>query len=608
MAQITGATNEKIFQIKAWYGLHQNPDGDTKLKMGEAAEMRNFKITRDGNLQRRPGTFSVVDFADSGKPVRGMWTGFVHGIEVMLAACGGKLWKVYDLETNSIVKEELGDLNTDNEVHFFGFSDIVYIMNGVEYKQWDGETLSDVHGYRPLVNIAIAPDNTSRETLEQVNKLCGERRAWISPDGEGTTFTLPETNVQSIDYVKNLATGEDLAADKYSFDLEAGTVTFAEALPKAINSHEIGWTMAETFRDEVVKMRFSELYSGSTDTCIFIYGDGSNEALYSGMDYDGMPRADYFPDMNEVKVGDANTPITSMIRQYGTLICFKSNSTWAVNYGIVTLADDTLTPSFYVTPTNRIIGNEALGQVRLVLNAPITLHGSDLYEWRNTSSYASNLSRDERQAKRISDRIYATLRDFDFAECKCWDDNTAQEFYICYKGRALVYNYAADAWYAYDNIHAECMTNLHGELYFGTPDGKINHLSSKYYNDNGEAIDAYWESGSMSFGQDYMRKYSAQIWIGIEPEERAEVTVTVMTDKKSSYAEKVVASSLSSFESADFSAWSFRTNRKPFMKRLKIKAKKFVFYKLVFETNNPNTTATILSADMRVRFTGYAKG
>ena len=90
MAQITGSTNEKIFQIKQWSGLHQNPDGDTKLKMGEAAAMRNFRITRDGNLQRRPGTMTKIALVD-GKPVNGMWVGYVQGKEEMLAACNGKI-------------------------------------------------------------------------------------------------------------------------------------------------------------------------------------------------------------------------------------------------------------------------------------------------------------------------------------------------------------------------------------------------------------------------------------------------------------------------------------------------------------------------------------
>lgn len=606
MASITGSTSEKIFQIKAWNGLHENPDGDTKLKMGEASVMRNFRITRDGNLQRRPGTLSVATLVE-GKPVRGLWSGYVKGEKQMLAACGGKLWRLYDSETDQIVCEELGEIDTENEVHFFGFSDIAYMLNGKEYKQWDGESLEDVHGYRPLVNIAVAPDNTTREELEQINKLCGERRMWISPDGEGKTFYIPEKHIMSIDYVKDLASDELLDESSYTANLEEGTVTFNEAPADAVNSLEIGWTMAETFRHEVLGMRFSEFYKGSQDTCVFLYGDGSNEAIYSEVDNDGQQRADYFPDMNEVKVGDVNTPITAMIRQYSTLVCFKENSAWSIQFGTITLDDGIQTSAFYTAPTNRSLGNEAPGQARLVLNAPYTLHGNDVYEWRNNSAYSSNLSRDERQAKRVSDRIFATLRDFDFAKCKCWDDNNAQEYYICYNKRALVLNYAADAWYSYTNFDAECMANLNGELYIGTSDGRVNHFSYAYYNDNGEAIDAYWESGSMSFGQDYMRKYAATLWIGIEPESRAEVEVTVMTDKKSSYAEKLVASSLATFSDVDFSRWSFRTNRQPFMTKLKIKAKKFVFYKLILQSNSVNTTATVLAADIRVRYTGYAK-
>lgn len=604
MARITASTNEKVYQLKAWGGLHQNPDGDTKLKMGEAADIKNFRITRDGNLQKRPGTKTAAVLFD-GEPVQGMWTGYVKGNEYFLAACGGKLWSLTGDEPGELSATELGDIDCENHVHFFGFSGIVYMLNGKEYLQWDGETLETVHGYRPLVNISVAPDNTSWETLEQANKLCGERRMWISPDGEGDTFQLPEENVQSIDYVKDLKTGEEVYG--FSTDLNLGTVTFDEPPAKAVNSYEIGWTMAETDRARVEAMMYSELYSGTQDTRVFIYGDGSNEAFYSGLDYDGKPRADYFPDMNEVAVGDANTPITGMIRHYSTLICFKKDSAWSISYGIVTLADESLVPAFYVTPTNRAIGNDAPGQVQLVLNAPYTLHGSDIYEWRNTSSYTANLSTDERQTKRISDRVYATLGGFKAENCICFDDNYAQEYYVVHEGNALVYNYAADAWYYYTGIDARCFLSFNNELYFGTADGRVKHMNYDYRSDDGKAIIAYWESGSMSFGADYMRKYAAALWVSIKPEANSEVFVTVQTDRKSSYTEKAVASSLASFYPASFASWSFAVNRKPQIERLKIKAKKFVFYKLIFRTEAADATATIVSADIRVRMTGDAK-
>ena len=55
MAKITSGAEEKVYKISEWLGLNENPDGDTRLKLGEAAAMRNFKITRDGSLQKRPG-------------------------------------------------------------------------------------------------------------------------------------------------------------------------------------------------------------------------------------------------------------------------------------------------------------------------------------------------------------------------------------------------------------------------------------------------------------------------------------------------------------------------------------------------------------------------
>ena len=69
MATINASTSEKVFSLTAFLGLNQNPDGDTKLKMGEAADMYNFRVTRDRNLQRRPGTKTMKD-TETGKPIK----------------------------------------------------------------------------------------------------------------------------------------------------------------------------------------------------------------------------------------------------------------------------------------------------------------------------------------------------------------------------------------------------------------------------------------------------------------------------------------------------------------------------------------------------------
>lgn len=86
---------------------------------------------------------------------------------------------------------------------------------------------------------------------------------------------------------------------------------------KGTNTVTVTYRKGEGARKEVCAMRFAELYNGSTDTRVFLYGDGSNRTIYSGIDGDsGQPSAEYFPDLYEARVGESNTPITSLVRHY----------------------------------------------------------------------------------------------------------------------------------------------------------------------------------------------------------------------------------------------------------------------------------------------------
>lgn len=732
MAKITGNTQEKIFPIKSWGGLNENPDGDTKLKLGEASVMTNWRITRDGNLKRRPGselvcgcrsiytptaastatvvfstanpdaeivlcdtvingtvpgtlrlsggiydktvstassftgksflykdklwklseitesggTYTVKAYRWTAKAtgtygVVGMWSGWINNEEVMLVACvdnttvaDGKVGYIYKVEFSggAVTRINLNDtaIPMPGHVHMFGFDNKVYFLTGAEYWVWDGtlvggDYFKTVEGYVPIVAITLQPGGQS-ELLENVNLLTAKRRVWLSPDGQKEAensdyriFQLPEKNLvpRSGDnfYVKDLSAGNDLTySTDYDVNTTLGTVTLHPGghTPVAgVNSYEVGYTagtydsshnlVPAVYRSQVYNMRCSELYSGTQDTRVFLYGDGSNKYIYSGIDYYGKPRADYFGDLDAGAIGDENTPITSMIRHYSTLVAYKRASAWSLTYGVISLTSDTMSPAFYATPVNRRLGNEPMGQVVLVNNSPVTLSNGEVYQWSNSSYYSSNLTQDERQARRISDRIQKTIREFSLKDCFCYDDNYAQEYYICYDGDALVWNYAADAWYKYEDLDMVAACNFGGELYFGTSDGRLFHMTDQVTTYDTDPIEAYWESGAMDFGQDYTRKYAAMLWVGIKPDEdlenadEATVTVTVRTDRKAEYSEKLVTTAKA------------RVGSEPFMTRLKIKAKKFSFYTLIFKSDGEGETPTINCADIRVRFQGYAK-
>jgi hypothetical protein len=599
-----------VFSIKSWLGLNQAADGDTGLKAGELSAMQNFRITREGHLQKRPGTHTVLELsaawtewckthtASTSSPVlSGLWYGRVGGGAVVLASYGGVLWSIDPASWTATARGTA----TQSPTVFFGFSDKAYLLNGSEYQVWDGGAateFSDVSGYIPTILTAASPDGSGTE-LEGVNRLCGWRKVRFSPDGTSTVFHLPEQSVSEIGTV-------DGTTVTHTDDLTAGTLTFASAPAAGTNTVTVTYRKGTGARSEVTGMRFCELYNGSTDARVFLYGDGTNRAIYSGLTGDGEPSAEYFPDLYELRAGEDNTPITAMVRHYGQLLCFKSGSAWSVRYGTLTLADDRTTAAFYVTPINRQFGNDAPGQVKLLENDALTLDGRSAYLWKSTSS-SGGYTDTERNCRRCSDRVETALSEMDLTAAVTCNFKEEHEYYIAQGGRALIYNYAANAWYLYTEFPAAFLLDAEGALYLGTAEGKIKAVSRTYRGDDGAEIACRAETGSMDFGADWRRKYETVLWIAMKPESGGRVTVTAMSNRRSDYPEKVVASSLSTFTHVNFAHWSFGTNRQPQVKRVKLKVKKATFIKLVFVSTSASDTATILSVDDAVRTGGKVK-
>lgn len=60
MAQIVTSVREAVYQIKKWLGVNEAQEGEASLKMGEAAVMRNFKVTDGGALKKRSGSKNIA--------------------------------------------------------------------------------------------------------------------------------------------------------------------------------------------------------------------------------------------------------------------------------------------------------------------------------------------------------------------------------------------------------------------------------------------------------------------------------------------------------------------------------------------------------------------
>ena len=382
---------------------------------------------------------------------------------------------------------------------------------------------------------------------------------------------------------------------------------FASAPDKGVNTVVIVYRKGNGERAQVTQMRFAEFFNGATDTRVFLYGDGTNKTIYSGMDLDkSAPSAEYFPDLYEAAIGDENTPITALIRHHSRLLAFKPSSAWSVDYNITTTASGGVTTAFYIIPVNRQVGNETPGQVQLLENNPLTMDGKSIYQWKATTS-SGNVTSDDRNVSRLSDRVKSTVSGFNFAETITFNRKGENEYWFLCGGKALILNYASNAWYLYTNMPFKQMLEIDGEAYGFAADGKVLHVSRQYRNDDGEDIDAYAATGSMDFDKDWLLKYSPMIFVAIQPESGARISVTVETNRRSDYPEKLVSAGLSTLAHVNFAHFSFGTNRKPQVHRVKMKVKKATFYKLIYKSCSASATATVLETDVKLRYAGNVK-
>ncbi len=590
--------------IKQFLGLRQDPYGTVNVKPGEASVMRNFRITDGYHLQIRPGTRTMLDLAarsaaaegqtgaaaeEMKTPVRGMFFGKVGETACFLAAQGGHVWNV-DPETAAAT--DLGTL-TDSETFFFPFGGKVYLLNGTEYLSWSGTgTLQTVAGYVPLITISTPPEGGGT-LLEPLNLLTGAKRQQFSPDGTATTFQLGEKDVGSVDRV---TATDGSALPGYTVDLAAGTVTFETAPTLGVNTIEIQWTKGDGERGQVCAMRYAECFNGASDTRVFLYGDGTSDTLYSGLTETGMPTAEYFPALNVLSVDRQNTPVTGLIRHGARLLAFKPDGAFAIEYDTLTLEDGSVISAFYVTTLNREVGNEAPGQVRLLLNWPYTLKGRGIYRWVSVDSI-----QDERSAVRVSDRVEETLSSFDWESVSAFDDGDSQEYYLFSGNECLVYHYGLDVWYRYDGLWITAAQRAGEKLYFGTADGRILHVSRQYRSDDEAPIDALWESGAMDFGAGARRVHLLPLTIAMQPESSARATVTLRSNRRGVYRSRVIAYSYCTFVHVNFTHFSFRLNQRPQKQRLRIPARGAVYDQLVIESCSGSATATILEARLEAQ-------
>lgn len=642
------AASEKMFTVDKFLGVNQEADGKTELGMGEASEMLNFAITDGFNLKTRNAIhrvrFGVVHCAadQNTYDCRGQSYQSVAGRapERILASWAGFLSAESEQEFLVVVDFHEGEDRIfwcrkgadgmerhmqegalgltsweDSYVKIFAFNGKLWIMSRGNTVCYDGEGFSVQAPYIPKVIAGAAPSGGG-EQIENINLLTNKRRIDYSSDGEAVAYTLPDEAVS----VEKVTVDGVTVENGGSFDAASRVFTFTSAPVKGVGNVEFTYATfagdGEKARLEILSMPLVEAFNGSTDTRLFFGGKG-NICYYTGVTEAGEATPMYVPAMNYVSVDMTGAGVTGLVRHYARLLVFTREGTYALSYEPVTLPGGTVTAGFYLRAVNREFGNDVLGQVQTVDNFPRTVTRDGIYEWKvSTSSYS-----DERYARRVSGRVQDYMENADIQNVVTCDDSRNKTYYVFLNdglGTVLVNRYTLakeNIWCVYRSELTEGVKRaflFDGIVHFdnGTEvfafSGTGNYDEAKV--DGGEPvpIECLWKSGFMSFGADFRRKFSSEIYISMLQESNSGLTVTAESDKRSEYAVKSVNYNVFSFENLDFGNFTFETLIAPKIKRIRLKVKKFVYYRLVLR-NQSGQRATVLSYDQKVRFGSMAK-
>ena len=155
-----------------------------------------------------------------------------------------------------------------------------------------------------------------------------------------------------------------------------------------------------------------------------------------------------------------------------------------------------------------------------------------------------------------------------------------------------------------DNVRT--LTTYAGEIYMGTDTGIVK-FSKNLTTYNGTTIDAEWQGGFYDFEAEYKRKTMRILWITVKPQEKTYMSVNYITDRNVGMNEREIQNATFDYEYWNYADFTYNANAqvKPF--KVKLKAKKFAFLKLIIKNNKPDYKLIVDTISIQKAYGGFVK-
>ena len=279
---------------------------------------KNYKNNLGKCIETRPDIELLQTFSNT---VFGLFFYKVGKIEHMIVHCGTQLLDIVEGETK-VLKE---DGMNPRKSYSFVYNNILYIKDGINYLEFDGETIQEVVGYIPTTSISRNPGGGG-SVYEDVNLLTSFRKNSFVADGKETKYYLDTKDIDSDYQPIVIANGEqvteftvDFIGDNVGSFIEFAT---APAEPLTTGQDNVTITFKKTVaghRDRINKCTLLSVF----DNRVFFSG---NENYPNAIFHSALNDPRYCSDLDFYNEGLDNASVRSMVAGNNALWVFKEPS------------------------------------------------------------------------------------------------------------------------------------------------------------------------------------------------------------------------------------------------------------------------------------------
>ena len=561
---------------------------------------KSYNTTESNIIQTRPGFRKLANLGN--EKIHSM---YVYSRDTALVHIGNQLIKWKGFPSEVISKEVLhSNMNTRKAV-FFYFNEYVYILDGINYLRFDGESLINVIdiAYIPTTTVSRAPSGGG-EILEDVNLLQPKRKNEFVGDGTSTEYFLDATNIASVNLVKV----DDVAVTEYTVDLLLGKITFTTAPSKPTGVKQGVSNVVVEFSKPIED--YAERILNCTTSVVFdnrVFFSGNSD-FANAVFHCSLNNPAYISDLDYYECGSQRNAIKSLVIGNNVLWVLKAEN--ENKDTIFYLTPNTDVEYGRVYPTNQ--GNIGVGcyvkginfQDKIVFLSRAGLEGIDgNIEYEQSVAHKSSLV--DSKLINMSNYGFAEMTEFRGYLFIAIDNtiylaDSRQQF----KG----HNGTEYEWYLWElPVNISTLTKYEEELYFADNQGNVYVFAGT--NDGGETIVSYWTTPRDAWGHiNHLKKTNKRgAMLKVKNIPNSRVKISVETNKNPTEKTlKEASSSGFNFESLDFENLSFETGENSYIV-YRIKEKKFIDISLKVFSDELDKPFGLINISLEAFLGGYVK-